>query len=92
MKFKKAENFTDTLKSMAGLTGNTMPTFLRIDTDGYIIVESFSKLINYTENEISFTAHHKQIYIHGNNLGIMSFSKNEMMIKGEIQKIELFEV
>ena len=92
MKSKKTEKFTDSMKGMVGLGQEAIPTFLFFDTNGSVVIESFSKLINYTDKEISFVSKSKRIYIYGNNLSIMSFSKNEMSIQGNIEKIELFEV
>ena len=92
MKSKKAEKFTDSIKAMVGLGQEAIPTFLFFDINGSVVIESFSKLINYTDKEISFVSKSKRIYIYGNNLSIMSFSKNEMSIQGDIEKIELFEV
>lgn len=92
MKIKKSENFTDSLKSMAGLGKSAVPTFLLFDINGMVVVESFSKLLNYTDKEVSFVSKNKQVYIYGSGLAIMSFSKNQMTIQGQISKIELFEV
>ena len=92
MKSKKAEKLTDFMKSMIGFGKSAIPTFLFFDVNGAVVVESFSKLVNYTDNEISFISKNKRIYIYGKNLSIMSFTKNEMSIQGNIEKIELFEV
>ena len=68
------------------------PTFLFFDINGTVIVEHFSKLVNYTDKEVSFVSKNKQVYIYGNDLTIMYFSKSEMTVEGNIEKIEIFEV
>ena len=62
------------------------------DINGTVIVEHFSKLVNYTDKEVSFVSKNKQIYVYGSALTIMYFSKSEMTIEGNIEKIEIFEV
>ena len=63
-----------------------------LDINGKVIIERFSKLLNYTDKEVSFVSKSKQVYIYGNDLTIMYFSKSEMTIEGNIEKIEIFEV
>ena len=92
MKLKKVEKITNTIKTIAGQGKSAIPTWLYFDINGYLVVESFSKLLNYTDEEIAFVSKYKQVYIYGSKLSILSFSKNEMIIQGKIGKIEFFEV
>ena len=92
MKLKKDEKFGEKVMGVAGFGKGAIPTFLFFDINGTVLVEHFSKLINYTDKEIAFISKNKQIYIYGKDLTIMYFSKTEMTIEGKIEKIELFEV
>ena len=92
MKLNMAEIFGEKVKDVAGFGKSATPTFLFFDINGTVIVEHFSKLVNYTDKEVSFVSKNKQIYIYGSDLTIMYFSKSEMTIEGNIEKIEIFEV
>ena len=92
MKLNITEAFGERVKEVAGFGKAAIPTFLLFDINGTVVVERFSKLLNYTDKEISFVSKNKQVYIYGSNLMIMYFSKSEMTIEGNIEKIEIFEV
>ena len=92
MKLNMTETFGEKVKDVAGFGKSATSTFLFFDINGTVIVERFSKLLNYTDKEVSFISKGKQVYIYGNDLTIMYFSKSEMTIEGNIEKIEIFEV
>ena len=92
MKLNMTETLGEKVKDVAGFGKTATPTFLFFDINGTVIVEHFSKLVNYTDKEVSFVSKNKQVYIYGNDLTIMYFSKSEMTVEGNIEKIEIFEV
>ena len=92
MKFKKLTDTKTAITDIFSTKQKAVQTFMCIDVNGFLNIESSSKLLNCTDKEISFTAGKRQIYIHGNGLMVMSYTKNGMTIDGKIEKIEIYEV
>ena len=80
------------IKDMFSKNGGAKPTLLLLDINGTLAIESFAKMLNYNEKELSFISGKKQIYIYGDNLSVQSFTNENMTVTGIIEKIELFEV
>lgn len=89
---KNSEGIIQAFKSVADRNIMAVNTFLSFDINGNLIIESFRKLIDYDENKIAVSAADRQIYVYGDNLKIVSFSKTDIQITGKITKIELMEV
>ena len=92
MKTIKLNDFKNAMFSMFSKGGDAVQALLCIDVNGLLVVESYSRMLNYSEKEISFLSGKKQIYIHGSGLSVLSFTKSGMTIAGKIEKIELYEV
>lgn len=93
MKIKKnSESILQVMKSVTDIENIANPTFLSLDLNGGLVVESFSKLLDYDNDKISISAAGKTIYIYGENMKITTFSKSVLHVQGSIIKIELFEV
>lgn len=84
---------TEYLKNMiGGITDDgpsTSDTLVTIDFSGGVVIDSFSKIIDYNRNSICVLARGNNIYIYGDNLRITACSKNNISLKGDISKIEL---
>ena len=52
-------------------------------------VENYDKLLQISSNEIVFTTSDKKIVVTGRNLAINKLLDNELLITGEIFKIEV---
>ena len=81
----------DILYSMSKNAGNISPCIISIDITGSVIIENFKKLREYTKDKIIVQSKEKIVYIFGSKLKITSCNKFSAMIKGEINKIEIFE-
>ena len=92
MKFKKLTDIKTAITDIISIKEKAAQTFMCIDVNGFLDIESYSQMLNCTDKEISFIAGRKQIYIHGNGLMVMSYTRNGMTIDGKIEKIEIFEV
>ena len=92
MKFKKLTDTKTAVTDIFSTKQKAVQTFMCIDVNGFLNIESSSQMLTCTDKEISFIAGKKQIYIQGSGLSVMTFSKNGMNIKGKIEKIEIFEV
>jgi len=55
-----------------------------------IHIINFNKLITLEDNYISFLTNNKKINIIGNNLSLEKLIDKELLIKGNISKIEVF--
>lgn len=80
------------IKDMFSKSSGATPTLLLLDINGILAIESYTKVLNYNEKELSFISGKKQIYIYGDNLSVLSFTNEGMTVTGKIEKIELFEV
>jgi len=56
--------------------------------DTKIKIQGYQKLLKVNEDEIVFTMFKKTIFIHGSNLSIEYFEKDEFSIKGNILSLE----
>ena len=92
MKFKKLTDTKTAITDIFSTKQKAVQTFMCIDVNGFLNIESGSELLNCTDKEISFIAGRKQIYIRGNGLMIMSYTQNGMTITGKIEKIEIYGV
>lgn len=92
MKFKKLTDTKTAITDIFSTKQKAVQTFMCIDVNGFLNIESRSEMLNCTDKEISFIAGKRQIYIHGNGLMVMSYTKNGMTIDGKIEKIEIYEV
>lgn len=63
----------------------TITTIVGIGT----IVIGKIKIKNIQENEVKFLANKKVISVFGENLSIKTISKGELVIRGEVKKIEM---
>lgn len=54
-----------------------------------IVVIGKIKIKNIQENEVKFSANKKVISVCGENLSIKTISKGELVIRGEVKKIEM---
>ena len=59
MKLNMTETLGEKVKDVAGFGKTATPTFLFFDINGTVIVEHFSKLVNYTDKEVSFVSKNK---------------------------------
>ncbi len=91
IKYKK-DGVVQAFRSIADKDISAVSTLLSVDINGNLIVESFRKLIEYDSNKISLDTGCKLVYIYGQNMKILTFSKAQLQIDGEITKIEFFEV
>ncbi len=92
MKINILAEILHAIKDMFSKSGGATPTLLLLDVNGVLAIESFAKMLNYNEKELSFISGKKQIYIYGDNLSVLSFAKEGLTVSGKIVKIELFEV
>ncbi len=92
MKNKRITDVFCAIKDMFSVNGNVRQTFLFLDINGMLIIESYAKVLDYTRNRISFQSAKKHIYVYGKDLSVLSFTKEGMTISGTIEKIEIFEV
>ena len=92
MKFKKMTDTKTAITDIFSTKRRAAQTFMCIDVNGSLNIESRSEMLNCTDKEISFIAGRKQIYIYGCCLSVMTFSKSGMTIIGKIEKIEIYEV
>lgn len=89
---EKKKNFKEMVHTVVDKTYIATPTFISIDINNGVVVESFKKLIDFTDKTVSISAADKNIYIYGEMLQITSFSKTTVYISGKVTKIEIFEV
>ena len=93
MKIKKPrESALSAVKSIVSKAENTVPTLFTMDTSGYLTIEGFKKLNDYTEKLINVSTGQKLFYVHGEKLNITSCNKHNIVINGNISSLEIFEV
>ena len=80
------------IKSMGNNGISAVSTFISIDCNNGMIIETFQKIIDYTSEKIVVMAGNKYIYVYGENITVKLFSKTEIQLEGKINKIEFFEV
>ncbi len=56
--------------------------------DSKIMIQGYQKLLKVSDNEIVFTMFKKTIFIHGVDLSIEYFEKDEFSITGKILSLE----
>lgn len=88
----KKDGIMQVFRSVTDASLSAVPTFLSIDINGNLIIESFRKLIEYNSKSIILNTGTKQVYIYGEKLCIKSFSRTQLQIDGKITKIEFSEV
>lgn len=88
----KSLEIIQAFKSIGDKNIQAIPTFLSLDTNGNLIIETNARMLNCTNKEISFLCKGRQIYISGSNLEIRSFTRTMLSLGGKIDKIEFFEV
>ncbi len=54
-----------------------------------IHIMNFTRIITLEENYVSFQSYHKKIIIEGNRLALQKLLEKEMLISGNITKIEV---
>ena len=89
---KGNSDIINAIKSMGDNGITAVSTFISIDCQNGMIIETFQKIIDYTREKIVIMASDKYIYVYGENITVKSFSKSEIQLNGDIQKIEFFEV
>ncbi len=89
---KGNSDIINAIKSMGDNGITAVSTFISIDCQNGMIIETFQKIIDYTRQKIVIMASDKYIYVYGENITVKSFSKSEIQLNGKIQKIEFFEV
>ena len=89
---KGNSDIINAIKSMGDNGITAVSTFISIDCQNGMIIETFQKIIDYTREKIVIIASDKCIYVYGENITVKSFSKSEIQLNGDIQKIEFFEV
>ena len=89
---KSNSEIINAIKSMGNNGVAAVSTFISIDCQNGMIIETFQKIIDYTREKIVVMASNKYIYVYGENITVKTFSKSEIQLEGKIQKIEFFEV
>ncbi len=69
-----------------------IPTLITMDVAGGVVIDGASRFLNYDNRKISVNSKGKTIYIYGEDLKITAYSKENISIRGTIEKIEFFEV
>lgn len=55
-----------------------------------LFIANYEKIISIEDNFISILIKGKKINIHGSKINLQKLLKNELLIKGKIEKIEVF--
>ncbi|MEG1782929.1 MAG: YabP/YqfC family sporulation protein [Oscillospiraceae bacterium] len=93
MRIKKYnESVITALQSLFSKTLDSVPSIFTMDTSGYLTIEGFKKLNDYTDKLISLSAGTKLFYVHGGGLKITSCNRYNIVIFGDITSLEIFEV
>lgn len=89
---KEKDNILQGIKTIySSPTGNISQCIISIDIDGFVTLENFKKIKDYTESKIIIETAQKNVYIYGQNLKVNSCSKRTATASGKIQKIEIFD-
>lgn len=56
-----------------------------------LIVQGYQKILKVNEDEIVFMIYKKTIVVLGNNLSLPFFENDEFILKGKIEKIEIYD-
>ena len=92
MSLDKNNAFISMVKSVVNKNFTANSTFISLDLKNGVIIDSFQKLIDFSDTCFNLLAAGRKIYIYGENLRITSYNKEMIYINGKINKIEIFEV
>ncbi len=89
---KMIKNLIEGVEDSFFLKEDIAPAFISLNIDGDLVIDGFKMLNSYEENKISVLANKKLVYVNGENLSLLYFTKSTIQIKGEISSIEIFKV
>ena len=89
--FRKKEGIAAAFRDIYSNANQYGETEISIDTNGFVAIDNFKKLIDYRKGVVVAATVRKRIYIYGENLVIVSCGKNSAVCKGDISRVEMYE-
>ncbi|MEG0019294.1 MAG: YabP/YqfC family sporulation protein [Oscillospiraceae bacterium] len=88
---KEKDNVLNGIKTIYSKAYEGAQCIISIDINGFVMIENFKKIKDYTINKIIIETKQKNVYIYGEQLKVITCNRQTATVNGTIQKIEIFD-